>query len=99
MPPIIAQRLEMRQRRMTPRDVYKEAGALDLDVQPFLDRVHRGNNRLAFGPRLRRDGIDDSQEDVLRCRRRDLEDRGGREVVAWHLDGGDIERRANRPAL
>lgn len=30
MPPVIAQRLEARQRRMTPKDVYAEAGQLEL---------------------------------------------------------------------
>jgi len=30
MPPVIAQRLEARQRRMTPKDVYTQAGELEL---------------------------------------------------------------------
>src|SRR5439155_514208 len=30
MPPVIAQRLEARQRRLTPRDVYAQAGELEL---------------------------------------------------------------------
>src|SRR2546428_4105837 len=38
MPPIIAQRLEMRQRRMTPRDVYTQAGELEL-ADDFPQRI------------------------------------------------------------
>ena len=40
MPPIIAQRLEARQRRMTPRDVYTQAGELDL-VEDFPQRIRQ----------------------------------------------------------
>ncbi len=38
MPPIIAQRLELRQRRMTPKDVYTQAGELDL-AEDFPQRI------------------------------------------------------------
>src|SRR5207247_9134435 len=40
MPPIIAQRLEMRQRRMTPRDVYTQAGELEL-AEDFPARIRQ----------------------------------------------------------
>ena len=40
MPPIIAQRLEMRQRRMTPRDVYTQAGELEL-AEDFPQRIRQ----------------------------------------------------------
>ena len=40
MPPIIAQRLEMRQRRMTPRDVYTQAGELEL-ADDFPQRIRQ----------------------------------------------------------
>ena len=69
------------------------------DVQLFLDRVHRGDHGLAVRPSLRRDCIDDAQEDVFRDRRRYLENCRGRDVIARHLDRGHIERRADRPAL
>lgn len=38
MPPIIAQRLELRQRRMTPKDVYTQADELDL-AEDFPQRI------------------------------------------------------------
>ena len=40
MPPIIAQRLEMRQRRMTPRDVYTQTGELEL-AEDFPQRIRQ----------------------------------------------------------
>ena len=40
MPPIIAHRLEMRQRRMTPRDVYTQAGELEL-AEDFPARIRQ----------------------------------------------------------
>ena len=40
MPPIIAQRLEMRQRRMTPRDVYTQAEELEL-AEDFPARIRQ----------------------------------------------------------
>ena len=40
MPPIIAQRLEMRQRRMTPRDVYTQGGELEL-ADDFPQRIRQ----------------------------------------------------------
>ena len=40
MPPIIAQRLEMRQRRMTPRDVYAQTGELEL-AEDFPQRIRQ----------------------------------------------------------
>jgi putative transcription factor len=40
-PPVIAQRLESRQRRMTPKDVYTEAGGLEL-VEDFPTRIRTG---------------------------------------------------------
>jgi len=40
MPPIIAQRLELRQRRMTPKDVYTQAGELEL-VEDFPQRIRQ----------------------------------------------------------
>ena len=40
MPPIIAQRLEMRQRRMTPRDVYTQDGELEL-AEDFPERIRQ----------------------------------------------------------
>jgi len=40
MPPIIAQRLEIRQRRMTPRDVYTQAGELEL-ADDFPQRIRQ----------------------------------------------------------
>ena len=40
MPPIIAQRLEMRQRRMTPKDVYTQAGELEL-AEDFPARIRQ----------------------------------------------------------
>src|SRR5213592_3410972 len=48
MPPIIAQRLEMRQRRMTPRDVYTQAGELEL-AEDFPARIRQA--REARGSR------------------------------------------------
>lgn len=38
LPPVIAQRLEARQRRMTPKDVYMEGGELEL-VEDFPLRI------------------------------------------------------------
>lgn len=38
MPPVIAQRLEARQRRMTPKDVYADAGSLELS-DDFPQRI------------------------------------------------------------
>jgi putative transcription factor len=38
MPPVIAQRLEARQRRMTPKDVYAERGELEL-AEDFPQRI------------------------------------------------------------
>ena len=38
MPPVIAQRLEARQRRMTPKDVYAEAGQLEL-TEDFPQKI------------------------------------------------------------
>lgn len=38
MPPIIAQRLEARQRRMTPKDVYAEGGEMEL-AEDFPQRI------------------------------------------------------------
>ena len=38
MPPIIAQRLEARQRRMTPKDVYAQGGELEL-TEDFPQRI------------------------------------------------------------
>ena len=38
MPPVIAQRLEARQRRLTPRDVYTETGELEL-AEDFPQRI------------------------------------------------------------
>ncbi len=38
MPPIIAERLEARKRRLTPRDVYAEAGEMEL-VEDFPQRI------------------------------------------------------------
>ena len=40
MPPIIAQRLQMRQRRMTPKDVYTQAGELEL-AEDFPARIRQ----------------------------------------------------------
>ena len=40
MPPIIAQRLETRQRRMTPRDVFTQAGELEL-TEDFPQRIRQ----------------------------------------------------------
>ena len=40
MPPIIAQRLETRQRRMTPRDVFTQAGELEL-AEDFPLRIRQ----------------------------------------------------------
>jgi putative transcription factor len=40
MPPIIAQRLELRQRRMTPNDVYTQAGELEL-AEDFPARIRK----------------------------------------------------------
>ena len=40
MPPIIAQRLETRQRRMTPRDVFTQAGELEL-AEDFPQRIRQ----------------------------------------------------------
>ena len=40
MPPVIAQRLEARQRRLTPRDVYAEAGEMEL-AEDFPQRIRR----------------------------------------------------------
>jgi putative transcription factor len=38
LPPVIAQRLEARQRRMTPKDVYAEGGELEL-AEDFPQRI------------------------------------------------------------
>ena len=38
MPPVIAQRLEARQRRMTPKDVYTEGGELEL-AEDFPQKI------------------------------------------------------------
>ncbi len=38
MPPVIAQRLEARQRRMTPKDVYEQGGELEL-MEDFPRRI------------------------------------------------------------
>ena len=38
MPPVIAQRLEARQRRMTPKDVYTQSGELEL-TEDFPSRI------------------------------------------------------------
>src|SRR5205807_9571018 len=38
MPPVIAQRLEARQRRMTPKDVYTQSGELEL-VDDFPQKI------------------------------------------------------------
>ena len=43
MPPIIAQRLESRQRRMTPKDVYAEASPLEL-VDDFSQRIRQARD-------------------------------------------------------
>jgi len=40
MPPIIAQRLDLRQRRMTPKDVYTQAGELEL-AEDFPQRIRK----------------------------------------------------------
>ena len=40
MPPFIAQRLETRQRRMTPRDVFTQAGELEL-AEDFPQRIRQ----------------------------------------------------------
>ncbi len=40
MPPVIAQRLEARQRRLTPRDVYTETGQEEL-AEDFPQRIRR----------------------------------------------------------
>ena len=40
MPPVIAQRLEARQRRMTPKDVYTQAGELEL-LEDFPQKIRR----------------------------------------------------------
>ncbi len=40
MPPVIAQRLEARQRRLTPRDVYAETGQEEL-AEDFPQRIRR----------------------------------------------------------
>ncbi len=40
MPPVIAQRLEARQRRMTPKDVYTQAGELEL-AEDFPQRIRQ----------------------------------------------------------
>jgi putative transcription factor len=40
MPPVIAQRLEARKRRLTPRDVYTEAGQEEL-AEDFPQRIRR----------------------------------------------------------
>jgi len=92
-------------RRQEGRDVdahlmrRNEGRDLDFDVQFFLDSVHRCNHRFPVGPRFRRDGIDDPQEDILGCRRRHVENRGGRDVVPRHLHRGHVERRADGAAL
>src|SRR2546428_13827100 len=56
MPPIIAQRLEMRQRRMTPRDVYTQTGDLEL-AEDFPQRIRqareaRGWKQAGLGPKI-----------------------------------------------
>lgn len=38
MPPVIAQRLEARQRRMTPKDVYEQGGEMEL-MEDFPQRI------------------------------------------------------------
>ncbi len=43
MPPIIAQRLEARQRRMTPKDVYAQGGELEL-VDDFPQRIRQARD-------------------------------------------------------
>ena len=40
MPPVIAQRLEARKRRLTPRDVYAETGEMEL-ADDFPQRIRR----------------------------------------------------------
>ncbi len=40
MPPVIAQRLEARKRRLTPRDVYADAGTMEL-AEDFPQRIRQ----------------------------------------------------------
>ncbi len=40
MPPIIAQRMEARKRRLTPRDVYADAGTMEL-AEDFPQRIRK----------------------------------------------------------
>lgn len=47
MPPVIAQRLEARKRRQTPRDVYAEAGEMEL-VEDFPQRIRRAREERGW---------------------------------------------------
>lgn len=47
MPPVIAQRLEARQRRQTPRDVYLEAGEMEL-AEDFPQRIRRAREERGW---------------------------------------------------
>jgi putative transcription factor len=47
MPPVIAQRLEARKRRLTPRDVYKETGEEEL-AEDFPLRIRRAREERGW---------------------------------------------------
>ncbi len=47
MPPVIAQRLEARQRRLTPRDVYAETGQEEL-AEDFPARIRRAREERGW---------------------------------------------------
>ncbi len=47
MPPVIAQRLEARQRRLTPRDVYAETGQEEL-ADDFPQRIRRAREEKGW---------------------------------------------------
>ena len=47
MPPVIAQRLEARKRRLTPRDVYAEAGELEL-AEDFPKRIRHAREERGW---------------------------------------------------
>ena len=47
MPPVIAQRLEARKRRQTPRDVYAEAGEMEL-AEDFPQRIRRAREERGW---------------------------------------------------
>ena len=56
MPPVIAQRLEARQRRMTPKDVFTEGGELEL-AEDFPQRIRgaresRGWKQVDLGAKI-----------------------------------------------